>query len=119
VDTYTSPERQYRMLKIIMELHKICVKELGKEVDFKKLAELPVREDIARMKYIPEDEKNKFDDIEKKMKREIGELESGSREEGNKKEESSHREGEKGSEDKEEKAGRKEANNSGGEKKSA
>ena len=74
IDTYTSPEKQYRMLKIIIEFHRMCLREIDEGVDFAQLMKLSVREEIARAKYIPEKEINSFDAIEKRMKEEIGNL---------------------------------------------
>ncbi len=71
IDTYTSPGKQYRMLKVIMEFHGMCLLELEKGAELSRLMGLPVREEIVRMKYIPEEKAEAFDDIEKKMKQEI------------------------------------------------
>lgn len=73
-DTYTSLEKQYRLLKIIVSLHNQCIESLGAGVDFKKLANLKVREKIARMKYIPEEELKRFDQIGEEIKKEIAQL---------------------------------------------
>lgn len=56
VDTYTSVEKQFGMLNLIMLLHRRSEEWLaaGKPID--DLLTLEVKEDIARSKYIPEDE---------------------------------------------------------------
>ena len=81
IDTYTSPAKQYRMLKIIIELHTMCLSGIENGVEFKELAALPIREEIARMKYIPEGKPEAFDDIEKIMKQEIQKLKPGEKKE--------------------------------------
>ncbi len=70
VDTYSSPQKQYRMLKVIMLLHQKISEALEKGADFKKLSQLPVKLDIARMKFIPEDNMETFSAIEKKIEEE-------------------------------------------------
>lgn len=87
IDTYTSPVKQYRMLKIIMELHTMCLEGLEKGVEFKEFAALPIREEITRMKYIPEEKLETFDDIEKIMKQEIRRLKPGEKKADEEKEE--------------------------------
>lgn len=75
VDTYSSPVKQYRMLKIIMEMHSLCAEALEKGAELKQISELPVKKDIARMKFIPEEEEEeKFRAIEDKLKSETKEL---------------------------------------------
>ncbi len=71
IDTYTSPVKQYHMLKIIMGFHTMCLKGFENGVELKELITLPIREEIARMKYIPEDKLESFKDIEKRMKQEF------------------------------------------------
>ncbi len=56
VDTYTSPQKQYGMLRMIIRWYKKATEALEKDVAFSKLTSMPVSERIGRMKYIPEDE---------------------------------------------------------------
>ncbi len=74
IDTYTSMKKQYKMLKVILTYHKLAMTALEEGVPFKELAEHPIREKIARMKYIPEEEIQKIDELEAEVKRVIGEL---------------------------------------------
>ena len=62
VDTYASLRKQYFMLKIILTFHQVGKKMLEKGKSFKEILSLPVRQEIARMRLIPED---KFEGIEK------------------------------------------------------
>jgi len=56
VDTYTSPKKQYRMLKLILDFHEKSLAALKADASFAKIISLPVREEIGRLKYVPEDE---------------------------------------------------------------
>ena len=67
IDTYTSLEKQYLMMKLVIGYYNEGVKALENGADIKKLIDLSVREDIGRFKYTEEK------DIEKEYKR-INEL---------------------------------------------
>lgn len=71
VDTYSSFMKQYKMLKLIMRYYVEAKKALEKGVVFKGLANLKVREDIARAKYIDEKEIDKIDKIQEALVKEI------------------------------------------------
>ncbi len=71
VDTYTSFAKQYRMLRAILLFHNQAQKAFQDGMEFKKLASLPVKEEIARMKYIPEDKIQTFDRLEEKIREEM------------------------------------------------
>jgi V/A-type H+-transporting ATPase subunit A len=58
VDTYTSLNKQYKMLKLIMEFYYRGKKALENGVDIKDLFNLPVRERIGRAKYVGEQNVN-------------------------------------------------------------
>lgn len=73
-DTYTSLEKQYRLLKIIISLHHQCLESLDTGVGLRELANLKARENIARMKYVPEEELKRFDQIGEEIKKEIAQL---------------------------------------------
>lgn len=74
IDTYASLKKQYYMLKTIMTFYTEGMKALDAGVEFKKLENLPVRERIARAKYIPEENKEQILEIEKELKKQIEEL---------------------------------------------
>ncbi|HCJ66487.1 MAG TPA: V-type ATP synthase subunit A, partial [Elusimicrobia bacterium] len=73
-DTYTSLKKQYLLLKIIIFLHHQCLKALDAGINFRELANLKVREKIARMKFNPEEKLEHFDQLEEEIKKGIGEL---------------------------------------------
>ena len=55
-DTYTSLRKQYLMLKTIIRFHHAALAALEKGVELDGILGLQVREDIATMKFLPEDE---------------------------------------------------------------
>ncbi|MGI6778383.1 MAG: ATP synthase subunit A [Acetivibrionales bacterium] len=75
VDTYTSLNKQYRMLKLIMAFYHSGKKAVEAGVDIQKLFDLPVREKIGRAKYTPENEVDSaFYKIEAELKEQIDAL---------------------------------------------
>ena len=62
-DAYTRLNKQFLMLKMIIELHRACDRALEKKAPLRKLLELPVREKITRMRYIKEDDLAGFESI--------------------------------------------------------
>ena len=71
IDTYASLEKQFRMMKLILDNYNQGLDAMEKGVDVEDLLELKVKEQIGRSKYIPENEMEKFDEIEKKLKEEM------------------------------------------------
>ena len=63
VDTFTSLDKQYKMLKLVLEFNVQGEKALSAGVYFKKILEMPVRDKIARAKYIAEADMSQIDDI--------------------------------------------------------
>jgi V/A-type H+-transporting ATPase subunit A len=77
VDTYTSLNKQYRMLSLILEYQEKGQKALEKGADLSKVSGLAVRERIGRAKYIPEDELAQFDKIESELSDQMAQLGEG------------------------------------------
>lgn len=71
IDTYASLEKQFRMMKLILDNYNQGMDAMEKGVDVEDLLELKVKEQIGRSKYIPENEMEKFDEIEKELKEEM------------------------------------------------
>jgi len=63
VDTYTSLAKQFRMLDLIITYSRAASKALGSGQPLSKITGIPVLEEIARAKIIPEDQMQKFDEI--------------------------------------------------------
>ena len=71
VDSYCSSHKMTTILKLILKLHHISVEALDKGVPFDGLANLKVKEEIARAKYIPEEDKDEMDKIANAIEGEI------------------------------------------------
>lgn len=56
IDTYTSMEKQFEMLKAILYFHKKGLQTIEKGIDTEVIFRLGVREDIARAKFVPENQ---------------------------------------------------------------
>ena len=74
VDTYASLEKQYKMLKLMIDYYRYGQEALEKGVALKDILSIPVREKIGRSKYIPEAEISSFDALAADMKTQMGEL---------------------------------------------
>ncbi|MDI6873153.1 MAG: V-type ATP synthase subunit A [Actinomycetota bacterium] len=66
-DAFTSLRKQYRLLRLIMTYHHLATRELEKGRPIEELIDLPVQEEIARAKFIPEEELERFDRLEEKV----------------------------------------------------
>ena len=78
VDTYTSLEKQHKLLTLILKYFHDGMDALRDGADFKKLSDLPVRERIGRFKYTEEkDIQENFDIIKKQIETEISALVAG------------------------------------------
>ena len=76
IDTYTPLEKQYTMMKLVLDYYSESVGALGRGVSVEKLVSLPVRERIGRFKYVPADRmEQEYKDIIQTMKKEIQSLE--------------------------------------------
>ena len=75
VDTYTSLNKQYRMLKIILSFYYLGKQALEKGADVDKVFGMPVREKISRLKYVPEAEAEmRINAVEEELKEQINNL---------------------------------------------
>jgi V/A-type H+-transporting ATPase subunit A len=74
VDTFTSIEKQYEMLKSVLHFHKTALQAIEAGADTADIFKLPVREEIARAKYIPQKEMKKISDIRNTNEKQIKEL---------------------------------------------
>jgi V/A-type H+-transporting ATPase subunit A len=59
-DTYTSLEKQYLILKLILDFYHQGLAAIGKGMQPPRLKNLKVREKISRVKYIPEESKSEI-----------------------------------------------------------
>ena len=63
VDTFTSLTKQYEMLKTVLHFHHRALAAIDAGAETADIFKLKVREQIARAKYIPEDELDKITKI--------------------------------------------------------
>ncbi len=67
IDSYTSFAKQYQMMKIMLDFHKIATDILQKGIKIDDVLNLPCRQEIIRMRNIPEDQLAGFDGIRERM----------------------------------------------------
>jgi V/A-type H+-transporting ATPase subunit A len=71
-DTYTSIPKQFRILNLILLFGQYAGKIIQKgDIEFEKITHLPVKEKIARAKYLSEKSLKEFDAIEEEMKKQF------------------------------------------------
>ncbi len=71
VDTYASLEKQFRMINLIMLFHHEAQRALKRGARLQDILNLEVREQIARARYIAEDDLASMDKIETAIREEI------------------------------------------------
>ncbi|HHT50995.1 MAG TPA: V-type ATP synthase subunit A [Eubacteriaceae bacterium] len=74
VDTFCSLAKQNLMLKLVLEFYDQGLKALKQGVYIKELEKLPVRDKIARAKYIPEENIDEIKEIQTELIEEIDKL---------------------------------------------
>jgi len=77
VDTYSSLQKQFSMLEMILSFHHeaTVVIEKGEiDLDLEKMFALPVREKIARARYVPEEELKELEKIKAEIKEQVSTL---------------------------------------------
>ena len=73
-DTYTSLTKQDKMLQLVLKFYDEGNRGLESGAYLKEISELPVREKIARAKYIPESDLDKMNDILNEIENEVDNL---------------------------------------------
>jgi V/A-type H+-transporting ATPase subunit A len=71
VDTFSSLKKQYLLLKLIMTFHHYAKKAIEAEVPISEILSLPVRERIARAKFIAEDKLEELGRIEEEIRAQV------------------------------------------------
>ncbi len=80
VDTYASMEKQFLMMQLIFAYYDLALPALEKGADINALAALPVREQIGRFKYIPQNQiQDAYAKIMDELKKELSEQVKGER----------------------------------------
>ncbi len=74
VDTYTSLDKQHKMMQLIAAYYDKAQEALSAGADIQKLIDLPVREQIGRYKYtLPENAASVFDQVMAQLDKEVNE----------------------------------------------
>ncbi len=73
-DTYTSLTKQDKMLQLVLKFYDEGNRGLESGAYLKEISELPVREKIARAKYMPESDLDKMNDILNEIENEVDNL---------------------------------------------
>ncbi len=79
VDTYTSLDKQYRMLKLIKRFHDLGIEAVDNYAELDDILAIPAKEKIGRAKYIEESAIGTFDEISNELETEMRALISGGR----------------------------------------
>lgn len=74
VDTYASMDKQFKMLRNILTFHHLGMQVLTHGGMLRSVLDLPVRDEIARMRYVEEEEIESLDKLEDTIKSELGKL---------------------------------------------
>ncbi len=73
-DTYTSIEKQYLLLHLVLSFYDEGERAIKNGVDINQLVEIPIREKIGRAKFIPENQKDRLKQMEKDLKDQVSAL---------------------------------------------
>jgi len=79
VDTFTSMEKQKKMLHMVLRFNKEASNALARDAQMADIISHPIREDMSRAKYIPEDNLDEFETLESRIAEAFGELGGGPR----------------------------------------
>lgn len=79
VDTYTSLDKQYRMLKLIKKFHDLGIEAVNNYAELDDILAIPAKEKIGRAKYIEESAIGTFDEISNELETEMRALIGGGR----------------------------------------
>lgn len=78
IDTYCAPQKQYRMLSVIMKFYYMGSEAITEDIDIEKLFAIPVRVKVGRARFIDQEKiTEEFDAIEHEMEEQIKTLVSG------------------------------------------
>ncbi len=77
IDTYCSPQKQMRMLKIIVNFHKLAERVTAKGAPIFKVTQLPILQEIMRIKTsVPNNQVTLLENLEQRMRQRFEELEA-------------------------------------------
>ena len=77
VDTYCSPKKQFKMMKIIVDFYHYADKVVSKGAPIFKITQMPITEEIIRMKTaFPNEKVSNLDDLANRMQTQFEEMET-------------------------------------------
>ena len=75
VDTYASLQKQCIMMRLVLDYFDLSIEAIEKGTPVTRLIDLPVRERIGRIKYVPEqDVPGEYDQILHELQKQIGDI---------------------------------------------
>ena len=74
IDTYASMDKQFKMLRNILTFHDLGMQDLTRGATLRSVIDLPIRDDIARRRYVEDQDLVKLDELEDKIKAVLGKL---------------------------------------------
>lgn len=74
IDTYASMDKQFKMLRNILTFHHLGMQVLTRGGTLRSVFELPIRDEIARMRYVEEKNLSELDELETRIKAELSKL---------------------------------------------
>ena len=75
MDTYTSLDKQYLILNIIFEWYEKALQAITKYVRYERIVNMPVLEEIGRLKYVQEVEfEAAYQDVRNRMNEQFDKL---------------------------------------------
>ena len=74
IDTYASMDKQFKMLRNILTFHRLGMQVLTRGGLLRSVMDLPIKEEIARMRYTEESELASLDVLETSIKAELGKV---------------------------------------------
>lgn len=74
IDTFATLEKQHKMLSLVLKFQDEAERALKSGVYLNKILDMPIRENIARAKYIPQEEISKIDEVSNMLSAEIDKL---------------------------------------------
>ncbi len=71
MDTYSSREKQNKLLKLVLEFYDQGRRGLENGVYLREIEQMPIRDRIARAKYVTEEELGKIDEVHSDLVRDM------------------------------------------------
>ncbi len=77
IDTYTTPQKQFKMLKLVVDFHRMADRIVGMGAPIFKVTQLPIMDEMLRMKNtVANDKVDVLDDLQSRMQKYFEQLEA-------------------------------------------